>query len=134
MFSAAIINYVLGFATTVTFMFNVGANPEDLIDPSKNPSGQPWVAVMLNITGSKPAVIVLIIVMIVLVSHPARLYASPSNGQTNLLTSSTSSAPSTKSPPAVVKSTPSPATRDFPSTLSSPASSLATACPPTPST
>jgi len=66
MFSAAIINYVLGFATTVTFMFNVGVNPLDLADPTLNPTGQPWVAVMQNITGSKPAVIVLIIVMIVL--------------------------------------------------------------------
>ncbi|KAM0695670.1 hypothetical protein Q7P36_004152 [Cladosporium allicinum] len=59
MFSAAIINYVLGFVMTVTFMFALGNIEEDLADAS----GQPWVAVILRITGSRAATIVLILIM-----------------------------------------------------------------------
>ncbi|CAK3885212.1 amino-acid permease [Lecanosticta acicola] len=62
MFSAALINYTLGFVTTVTFFFNVG-NVEEILESS---TGQPWVAVMYRITGSKAGTIVLILVMIVM--------------------------------------------------------------------
>lgn len=44
---------------TVTFMFALGDIEADLSDPS----GQPWVAVILRITGSRAATIVLILVM-----------------------------------------------------------------------
>ena len=63
MFSAALINYTLGFITTVTFFFNIG-NIDAVLDSS---TGQPWVAVMYNITGSKAGTIVLVCVMIVMV-------------------------------------------------------------------
>jgi amino acid transporter len=64
MFSAAIINYVMGFVTTVTFMFNLGK----LEDIMKSSTGQPWVATLYNITGSKPATIVLVLIMTLMVS------------------------------------------------------------------
>ena len=44
---------------TVTFMFALGDLDADLADPS----GQPWVAVVLRITGSRAATIVLILIM-----------------------------------------------------------------------
>lgn len=44
---------------TVTFMFALGDIETDLSDPS----GQPWVAVILRITGSRSATIVLILIM-----------------------------------------------------------------------
>lgn len=59
---AALANYALGFATTVSFMFNLGDLEEDL----NHPSGQPWVAVIRRITGSQAATIVLLIVMIII--------------------------------------------------------------------
>ena len=62
MASAAVINYVLGFVTTVTLCFNLGDIDKDLSDPS----GQPWVAIIYRITGSKAATIVLLIVMIIM--------------------------------------------------------------------
>lgn len=65
MATAAVINYVLGFITTVTLMFNLGNVNADLLDPS----AQPWVAIILRITGSKAATIVLLIVMIIMVSR-----------------------------------------------------------------
>lgn len=49
---------VLGFVMTVTFMFALVDIEANLSDPS----GQPWVAVMLRITGSRPATIVLILI------------------------------------------------------------------------
>ena len=64
MASAAVVNYVLGFVTTVTLMFNLGNVADDLADPS----GQPWVAIIYRITGSKGATIALLIVMIIMVS------------------------------------------------------------------
>lgn len=64
MFSAALINYTLGFITTVTFMFNLG-NLEEILDSS---TGQPWVAALYNITGSQAATIVLILIMTIMVS------------------------------------------------------------------
>ena len=65
MASAAVVNYVLGFLTTVTLMFNLGSVAEDINDPS----GQPWVAIVYRITDSKPATIVLLVVMIIMVSN-----------------------------------------------------------------
>lgn len=50
---------VLGFIMTVTFMFALGNIEADL----SHPSGQPWVAVVLRITGSRAATIVLILIM-----------------------------------------------------------------------
>lgn len=43
-------------------MFNLGDINADLMDPSE----QPWVAIILRITGSKAATIVLLIVMIIM--------------------------------------------------------------------
>lgn len=63
MFSAAIINYILGFVTTVTFMFNLG----DLDAILESSTGQPWVATLYTITGSKAGTIVLIVIMTVMV-------------------------------------------------------------------
>lgn len=63
MFSAAIINYVTGFAMTVTFMFNLG----DVDAALESSTGQPWVYVMYTVTGSKAATIVLVLVMTVMV-------------------------------------------------------------------
>lgn len=62
MVSAAIINYVLGFVTTVTLMSNLGNVADDLSDPS----GQPWVVIVYRITGSKEATITLLVIMIVM--------------------------------------------------------------------
>lgn len=61
MCAAAIINYTLGFITTVSFMSNLG----DVAAALNDRSGQPWVAVIFEVTGSKPATIVLISVMII---------------------------------------------------------------------
>lgn len=65
MISASMINYIMGFATTVTLMFNLGNLQDDLADMS----GQPWVVIIYRITGSKAATIVLLVVMITLVSR-----------------------------------------------------------------
>lgn len=64
MISAALINYTLGFITTITLMCNL----RDINTALNDPSGQPWVAVIYDITGNKAATIVLVIVMIVMVS------------------------------------------------------------------
>ena len=61
---AAVTNYILGFVTTVTFMFNLGDLEADLSDPS----GQPWVAVIRRVTGSQAATIVLILIMVSLLA------------------------------------------------------------------
>lgn len=50
---------VLGFIMTVTFVFALGDIEADL----SHPSGQPWVAVILRITNSRAATIVLILIM-----------------------------------------------------------------------
>ncbi|KAK4635121.1 hypothetical protein CLAFUR4_02155 [Fulvia fulva] len=60
MFSAAVINYITGFTMMITFMFNLGDLPAAL----ESATGQPWVAVLYAITGSKAAAIVLTLVMI----------------------------------------------------------------------
>lgn len=62
MCTAALINYALGFITTVTLMCNVG----DIAAALQDRSGQPWVAVIYEITGSKAATIVLVITMAIL--------------------------------------------------------------------
>lgn len=64
MITAALINYTLGFVTTVTLMFNLG----DISTALNDPSGQPYVAVIYEVTGSKAATIVLVCVMIIMVS------------------------------------------------------------------
>lgn len=64
MFSAAVINYITGFTMMITFMFNLGDLPAAL----ESATGQPWVAVLYAITGSKAAAIVLTLVMICMVS------------------------------------------------------------------
>ncbi|KAK5135455.1 hypothetical protein LTR08_005243 [Meristemomyces frigidus] len=58
--SAAIVNYVLGFVTMITFVSNLGDIDTDLASTT----GQPWIAVTVRITGSKAAAIVLAILMI----------------------------------------------------------------------
>lgn len=68
MFSAAIINYVLGFTMMITFMFNLGDLDEDLASAT----GQPWVAVIQRITGSQAATIILVLLMIFMVSSKKR--------------------------------------------------------------
>lgn len=74
MITAALINYILGFVTTVTLMCNLG----DISTALKDPSGQPYVAVIYEVTGSKAATIVLVIIMIIMVScipeRPFRVY------------------------------------------------------------
>ena len=62
MCAAALINYALGFITTITLMSNLG----DISAALNDRSGQPWVAVIYEITGSKAATIVLIVVMIIM--------------------------------------------------------------------
>ncbi|KAK4983107.1 hypothetical protein LTR50_007416 [Elasticomyces elasticus] len=62
MFSAAVINYVLGFVITVTFMFTLG----DLESDVASVTGQPWVAVVQNSTKSFAATVVLLVVMIIM--------------------------------------------------------------------
>lgn len=63
MISAQLINYTLGFITTVTLMCNLG----DLQVALNDPSGQPYVAVIYEVTQSKAATIVLVVIMIVMV-------------------------------------------------------------------
>ncbi|KAK3723476.1 hypothetical protein LTR37_001728 [Vermiconidia calcicola] len=62
MCSAAVINYALGFVTTVTLMFSLGDIEEDLSDRT----GMPWVAIIYRITGSRAATVVLLLVMIIM--------------------------------------------------------------------
>ncbi|KAK1819315.1 hypothetical protein LTR12_006262 [Friedmanniomyces endolithicus] len=73
MFVAAIINYVLGFLMTLTFMFAIGDIGADLLDPS----GQPWVAVVYRITGSRAATIVLILIMVSHHKQDTRFHLRP---------------------------------------------------------
>ena len=63
MCSAALVNYLLGFLMTITFMFNLGSISDDLADPTY----QPWVAVIFRITKSRAATIVLLVLMIIMV-------------------------------------------------------------------
>ncbi|KJX99138.1 amino acid permease like protein [Zymoseptoria brevis] len=61
-FTASIINYCLGLITIITFMFAIDDLPA-LLDSK---TGQPWAQLIWNITGSKAATIVLILVMMVM--------------------------------------------------------------------
>jgi len=63
MVASALVNYGLGFVTTVTFMQNI----TDLDALFESPTGQPWIGLMAGITKSKPATVVLTVVMILLV-------------------------------------------------------------------
>lgn len=65
MVSAALINYALGFITMITFVSNLGNIDDDLASST----GQPYIAVILTITGSKAAAVVLTVVMIIMVPH-----------------------------------------------------------------
>jgi len=61
---AALINYATGFIMMITLMSNLGDINVDLA----NSTGQPWIAVILTITGSKAAAIVLTVLMIIMVA------------------------------------------------------------------
>ena len=63
MITNASINYVLGFIMTITLMFTIGNNVEDVFS---TPTGQPYVQVLLNATESRGATIVLTAVMALL--------------------------------------------------------------------
>nr|POE88245.1 putative amino-acid permease c15c4.04c [Quercus suber] len=65
---AAIANYASGFVMTVTFMSNLGDLDADLMSAT----GQPWVAVIYNVTGSKAATIVIVVAMIFMVTTSSR--------------------------------------------------------------
>lgn len=65
MVSASGINYLIGAVALISFMFNIG--PLDAPDLYLY-YGQPWIAVILRITGSKAATIVLIVVILINVS------------------------------------------------------------------
>jgi amino acid transporter len=88
-FTASVINYCLGLITIITFMFAIN-DVEALLD---SPTGQPWAQLIWNITGSKAATIVLILVMMVMVSCPIVYLQDP---QLANFPRSTSFAPSTK--------------------------------------
>ncbi|KAK5125390.1 hypothetical protein LTR85_000499 [Meristemomyces frigidus] len=62
MVSAAAINYGLGFVTMITFVSNLGNIDVDLASAT----GQPYIAVIQAITGSKAAAIVLTVIMIIM--------------------------------------------------------------------
>ncbi|KAK4494302.1 hypothetical protein PRZ48_014600 [Zasmidium cellare] len=62
MITSSLLNYALGFTTTVTFMMNLG-NVDDLLDSA---TGQPWVALIQRITQSKAATIVFLCLMIIM--------------------------------------------------------------------
>jgi amino acid transporter len=59
MVTGCAINYILGLIGLISFLFNIGPIDNSLYKYG----GQPWVAVMYRITGSKAATIVLIIVI-----------------------------------------------------------------------
>lgn len=62
MITSSLLNYALGFTTTVTFMMNLG-NVDDLLDSA---TGQPWVALIQRITESQAATIVFLVLMIIM--------------------------------------------------------------------
>lgn len=64
MVSASGINYLIGAIALITFVFNIGTIDDTLYDYY----GQPWVAVIYRITGSKAATIVFIVIICVNVS------------------------------------------------------------------
>lgn len=63
MITTAISNYVLSFLAVVTLLFTVGSVEE----ASNSPTGQPYLAILLNATNSRGATMTLAIVMLILV-------------------------------------------------------------------
>jgi amino acid transporter len=64
MVSTAFVNYILGFIMTITAFSTLGDDPMSLLD---SPTGQPWIQIMLNATGSKAAANVMTVAMCLLV-------------------------------------------------------------------
>ncbi|KAF7846234.1 hypothetical protein BT93_L4792 [Corymbia citriodora subsp. variegata] len=62
MLTTAIINYTMGFVMTITLMLNLG----DVATALASPTGQPYVQVLLDVTGSKGAAITLTALVCVL--------------------------------------------------------------------
>ncbi len=65
---------------TVSFMFAIGDVNADLMDPS----GQPWVAVVYRITGSRAATIVLILIMVSQHRRDTRFLPGPDQTTTGI--------------------------------------------------
>ena len=61
MVTGCAINYIIGLIALINFLFNVGPIDDSLY----NYGGEPWVAVIYRITGSKAATVVLILVVAV---------------------------------------------------------------------
>jgi choline transport protein len=59
MVTGCAINYIVGLIGLISFIFNIGAIDDSLYAYG----GQPWVAVIYRITGSKAATIVMIVVV-----------------------------------------------------------------------
>lgn len=61
MSTGSAVNYLISTIALITFMFNVGTIDDSLY----RYGGQPWVAVVYRITGSKAATIVMLVVVII---------------------------------------------------------------------
>ena len=61
-------NYIIGLVMLISFMFNIGPIDDSLYAYA----GQPWVAVVFRITGSRAATIVMIIIMALNVCQPRK--------------------------------------------------------------
>ncbi|KAF2717936.1 amino acid transporter [Polychaeton citri CBS 116435] len=59
MVSASAINYVVGIVSLISFMFNIGPIDDSLCKYG----GQPWIAVIHRITGSRAATITMIVIV-----------------------------------------------------------------------
>lgn len=57
MISSSLINYVTSLVTIISLVSAIGPNLDDILSTN---TGQPWVAVIRQITGSKAATIVLV--------------------------------------------------------------------------
>lgn len=68
MVSGSAINYIIGAIGVISFVFNIGP----LDDGLYKYAGQPWVAVIYRITGSKAATIVMILIVMINVSTFSR--------------------------------------------------------------
>ena len=64
MVTGCAINYIVGLIGLISFLFNIGPLDDSLYDYG----GQPYVAVIYRLTGSKAATIVMILVVAVNVS------------------------------------------------------------------
>ena len=65
MVTGCVASYAIGLVGLISFLFNLGP----LDDSLYRYGGQPWVAVIYRITGSRAATIVLILVIAVNVRH-----------------------------------------------------------------